>query len=90
LLGWWEDETKGYCLEDLQTKKLIISWDVKFIKNESPAETAVIDGGGRADTLSELTSEDMEPSKQAPTKMTAAQLEAHGDDTHADVPGPVD
>jgi transposase InsO family protein len=43
LLGWMEDETKGYRLEDVETKKLFFSRDVRFIEDETPTELAVID-----------------------------------------------
>jgi transposase InsO family protein len=45
LLGWWADESKGYRMEDLETKKVIASRDVRFIEDETPTELAVIDGG---------------------------------------------
>ena len=42
LLGWGED-SKGYRLEDLETKRVFISRDVRFIEDESPTEMAVLD-----------------------------------------------
>jgi hypothetical protein len=30
MLGWWTDETKGYRLEDVETRKLLTSRDVVF------------------------------------------------------------
>ena len=43
MLGWWTDESKGYCLEDLETpRKLISSCDVDFIKDSSPNNLAII------------------------------------------------
>ncbi len=44
LLGWWEGETKGYRLEDVKTRKIITSRDVRFIEDERPTDLAVIDG----------------------------------------------
>ena len=44
LLGWWADETKGYRLEDLETKRLITSRDVRFVEDEKPNDLAVIKG----------------------------------------------
>ena len=43
MLGWWVDESKGYCLEDLKNSKLIASWDVYFFKDSFPSELATID-----------------------------------------------
>jgi len=44
MLGWWTDELKGYCLEDLETSgKLISSYDVDFIEDSSPNDLAIID-----------------------------------------------
>jgi hypothetical protein len=42
--GWWADETKGYRLEDIETHLLITSCDVCFIKDNTPAELAIIEG----------------------------------------------
>src|SRR5436190_22456305 len=33
LLGWWADETKGYRLEDVESKRLITSRDIRFVEN---------------------------------------------------------
>jgi len=43
LLGWWADETKGYQLEDIETRKLIMSRDVRFVEDESPGDLAVVE-----------------------------------------------
>ena len=43
LLGWWTDETKGYQLEDVETRKLIMSQDIHFIKDDSSEDLAVIE-----------------------------------------------
>jgi len=43
MLGWWVDESKGYCLEDLENSKLIASQDVHFFEDSSPSELATID-----------------------------------------------
>jgi len=44
MLGWWTDKSKGYCLEDLETpRKLISSCDVDFIEDSSPNDLAIID-----------------------------------------------
>jgi hypothetical protein len=44
LLGWWADETKGYRLEDIQTRALITSRDVQFVEDETPTELTIIEG----------------------------------------------
>jgi hypothetical protein len=44
LLGWWEHETKGYRLEDIEKQLLITSCDVHFIEDDSPTELAIIEG----------------------------------------------
>src|SRR6202043_4055827 len=44
LLGWWADETKGYHLEDLETKTLITSRDVRFVEDLPPTDLAIIEG----------------------------------------------
>ena len=44
LLGWWAGETKGYRLEDVATRSLITSRDVRFIENDTPTDLAVIEG----------------------------------------------
>src|ERR1700726_412512 len=36
LLGWWADKSKGYRLDNLETKTIISSRDVHFIKDETP------------------------------------------------------
>jgi len=43
MLGWWVDEAKGYCLEDLENGKLIASQDVRFFEDDLPSESAVIE-----------------------------------------------
>ena len=43
MLGWWVDKNKGYCLEDLENSKLIVSQDVHFFKDSSSSELATID-----------------------------------------------
>ena len=43
LLGWWEDKTKGYWPEDIETGKLIMSQDVRFVEDESPGDLAVVE-----------------------------------------------
>jgi len=43
MLGWWVDEAKGYCLEDLENGKLIASRDVHFFEDDLPSESAVIE-----------------------------------------------
>ena len=43
LLGWWNDEAKGYRLEDLENDKLIASRDVHFFKDDSSSDLAIID-----------------------------------------------
>jgi hypothetical protein len=44
LLCWWEHETKGYYLEDIEKQSLITSRDVCFIEDDSPTELAIIEG----------------------------------------------
>jgi hypothetical protein len=44
LLGWWEHETKGYHLEDIEKQSLITSHDVRFVEDDSPTELAIIEG----------------------------------------------
>jgi len=43
MLGWWTDETKGYCLEDLENGKLIATCDVCFTEDSSSSELAVVE-----------------------------------------------
>jgi hypothetical protein len=43
-LGWWEHETKGYHLEDIEKQSLITLRDVCFIEDDSPTELAIIEG----------------------------------------------
>jgi hypothetical protein len=44
LLSWWEHETKGYHLEDIEKQSSITSHDVRFIEDNSPTELAIIEG----------------------------------------------
>ena len=44
LLGWWADETKGYRLEEAETRKLITARDVRFVKDTKSDDLAVIEG----------------------------------------------
>lgn len=44
LLGWWADETKGYRLEEVETRKLIAARDIKFVEDTKPDDLAVIEG----------------------------------------------
>jgi len=46
MLGWWVDEAKGYCLEDLENGKLIASQDVRFFEDDSPSNLASIEVQG--------------------------------------------
>ncbi|KAJ3476999.1 hypothetical protein NLI96_g10770 [Meripilus lineatus] len=55
LLGWWAEETKGYRLEEVETGKLITSRDVRFVEDETPGDLALIEGGGKQPTATELT-----------------------------------
>jgi len=43
MLGWWVNEAKGYCLEDLENGKLIASRDVHFFEDDLPSESVVIE-----------------------------------------------
>jgi hypothetical protein len=43
-LGWWEHETKGYSLEDIEKRSLITLRDICFIEDDSPTELAIIEG----------------------------------------------
>jgi len=45
LLGWWNNEAKGYWLKDLENRKLIASRDVHFFENDSPSDLAIVDIG---------------------------------------------
>jgi len=45
LLGWWNNEAKGYRLEDLENRKLIASQDVHFFEDDSPSDLAIVDIG---------------------------------------------
>ena len=42
LLEWWTNEVKGYQLEDLESGKLIASWNIQFFKDDIPSNLAVI------------------------------------------------
>ena len=44
LLRWWNDETKEYRLEDLESGggKIIAFQDVKFMEDESPSDLTVV------------------------------------------------
>jgi hypothetical protein len=44
LLGWWEHETKGYHLEDIEKQSLITLRDVRFIEDDSLTKLAIIEG----------------------------------------------
>jgi len=43
MLRWWTDETKGYCLEDLENGKLIAARDVHFAEDSSSSELTVVE-----------------------------------------------
>jgi len=43
MLGWWVNEAKGYCLEDLENGKLIASRDVRFFEDDSPSDLVSIE-----------------------------------------------
>ena len=42
ILEWWTDETKGYCLEDLENSKLIATRDVCFAEDSFSSKLAVV------------------------------------------------
>ena len=42
LLGWWTNKAKGYQLKDLESGKLIVSWNVQFFKDDTPSNLTVI------------------------------------------------
>ena len=42
LLGWWLDETKGYRLEDVETRKLIMSRDIQFTEDDLPTNLVMM------------------------------------------------
>src|ERR1700731_3642371 len=65
MLGWWADETKGYRLEDVDTRELITSRDVRFVEDESPSDLVVV--------------EDPDNSRTVPTGVTPA-IATHADD----------
>jgi len=54
LLGWWADETMGYRLEDIETGKLITSWDICFVEDESPGDLVVVETWGAVHTEGQL------------------------------------
>ena len=56
MLGWWEGETKGYRLEDMETGKLITSRDVRFIEDDSPGDLVEISTSGTVPTQQDLDS----------------------------------
>jgi len=41
-LGWWTNKAKGYQLKDLESGKLIASWNVQFFKDDTPSNLTVI------------------------------------------------
>jgi len=41
-LGWWTNKAKGYQLKDLESGKLIVSWNVQFFKDDTPSNLTVI------------------------------------------------
>ena len=44
MLGWQTDESKGYCIEDLETPgKLISSCNGDFIEDSLPSDLAIIE-----------------------------------------------
>ena len=55
LLGWWADETKGYCLEEVETGKQLTSRDVRFVEDTQPREQTVVEGGPHPLTRTEST-----------------------------------
>ena len=65
MLGWWADETKGYRLEDVDTRELITSRDVRFVEDESPSDLVVV--------------EDPDNGRTVPTGVTPA-IATHADD----------
>jgi hypothetical protein len=69
LLGWWENETKGYRLEDLATRSLITSRDVRFVEDDAPTELAVIEGEHplTEDTLTGFPTDDPPLPESRPT-----------------------
>jgi hypothetical protein len=44
ILGWWANETKGYRLEDVETRALVTSRDVRFIEDDTTSDLVEIDG----------------------------------------------
>lgn len=65
MLGWWDGETKGYRLEDVETRKLITSRDVRFIEDDRPGDLAVVESNGAPPTAKELNelAPELRPSK---------------------------
>ena len=55
LLGWWADKTKGYRLEDIETKKLITARDICVIEDDKPMDVAIIEDEAGHPTLQTTT-----------------------------------
>jgi hypothetical protein len=72
LLGWWTDETKGYRLENVETKKIFWSRDVKFIKDEKPTELAIFKSG----SSSSLKLDDLGHSETSESATTDEDLDS--------------
>ncbi|KAJ3569220.1 hypothetical protein NP233_g5191 [Leucocoprinus birnbaumii] len=77
MVGWWNDETKGYRLEDVEggRGKIIASRDVRFVEDESPSNLATVDVRGveaSAEQVDELVDNAL-VRDSAPTAMSRSQ-----------------
>jgi hypothetical protein len=88
LLGWWADETKGYHLEDMETKKIVSSHDVTFIEDTMLNDLAIIEG--EVPRLTELNSEDLEALSKAPDNADSTENVATGATTANENPDGVE
>jgi hypothetical protein len=73
MLGWWADESKGYCLEDLENRKLIASQDVQFDEDNSPSNVASIDISLPHSTGQEIIDLTMLDEQPSPRKIVISQ-----------------
>lgn len=77
---------KGYQLEAVDTKKVIVPRDVRFVEDETPMEMAVFEATGPAEILSELTSDDLETSKGVGEPSEPTGLNKTSPDSQPDTP----
>jgi len=81
LLGWAADETKGYRLEVVETRKLMYSRDVTFAEDDAPNDLAVVETSGSLPGSRDITSDDLESSQvqSEAAEATEGQTDALGD-----------